>query len=101
MRELDQLSQLVRNDPNVTKEIRDLTRQMQALDPSRFPGSPAIDEHLHREMLNSIDRIELQLKKGDSPTEARAGKSADIPAGYQESVAEYYRRLSKTHQVVP
>jgi len=101
MRELDQLGQMVRNDPNVTKEIRDLTRQMQALDPSRFPGNAAIDEHLHREMLNSIDRIELQLKKGSSLTEARAGKSAAIPLGYQESVAEYYRRLSKAHQVAP
>ncbi len=97
MHELDQLGQMVRNDPNVTKEIRDLSRQMQALDPSRFPGNPVIDEHLHQEMLNSIDRIELQLKKDASVTEARAGKPDTVPSGYQESVAEYYRRLSKTH----
>jgi hypothetical protein len=95
MRELDRLRQMVQGDAGASKEVRDLTRQMQALDPSRFPGNPAMVEHMHREMLSSIDRIELQLKNGGAAAEARSGKPDVIPAGYQESVAEYYRRLSK------
>ncbi len=97
MRELNRLGEMVQGDPGLSREVRDLTRQMQGLDPSRFPGNREIVEEMHREMLNSIDRIELQLKRGDSLTEARAGRPDTVPQGYQDSVAEYYRRLSKTH----
>jgi hypothetical protein len=95
MRELNQLRQMVQGDPQATKEVQALARQMQQLDPSRFPGNPAMVEQMHREMLSSIDRIELQLQRSDASTDARTGKSYAVPAGYQDSVAEYYRRLSK------
>jgi len=35
------------------------------------------------------------LERDSSSTDARTGKSDAVPSGYQESVAEYYRRLSK------
>jgi hypothetical protein len=95
IRDLNQLRQLVQNDPQAAKDVQELTRQMQQLDPSRFPGNPAMVEQMHREVLNSIDRIELQLQRNGAPPEARTGKPDAIPAGYQDSVAEYYRRLSK------
>jgi hypothetical protein len=95
MRELNQLRQMVQADPEATKEVQALARQMQQLDSSRFPGNPAMVEQMHREMLSSIDRIELQLQRNDASTDARTGKSYAVPAGYQDSVAEYYRRLSK------
>ncbi len=94
MRELNHLRQMVHDDPEAAKAVQDLARQMQQLDPARFPGNPAMVEQMHREMLNSLDRIELQLQR-DGSTEARTGKPASVPAGYQESVADYYRRLSK------
>jgi hypothetical protein len=95
MRELNQLRQLVQSDPQTEKEVSDLTRQMQQLDPSRFPGNPAMVEQMHREVLSSVDKLELQLQRDNAATEARTGKSDAVPAGYQDSVAEYYRRLSK------
>jgi hypothetical protein len=95
MRELNQLRQMVQGDPQAAKEVQELTRQMQNLDPSRFPGNPAMVEQMHREMLSSVDRIELQLQRDGASTEARTGKPYAVPAGYQDSVAEYYRRLSK------
>ncbi|HYK36552.1 hypothetical protein [Alloacidobacterium sp.] len=94
MRELNQLRQMVQSDPQAANEVRELARQMQLLDPRRFPGNPAIVEQMHREVLNSLDRIELQLQR-DGSTEARIGKPASVPEGYQDSVAEYYKRLSK------
>jgi hypothetical protein len=94
VRELNQLRQMVQGDPQAAKEVQELARQMQQLDPSRFPGNPAMVEQMHREVLSSIDRIELQLQRNGS-TEARTGKPYAVPAGYQDSVAEYYRRLSK------
>jgi len=95
MRQLNQLRQMVKDDPQAAKEVADLTRQMQHLDPSRFPGNPAMVDQMHREILSSVDKLELQLQRDGVAPEARSGKPQTIPAGYRDSVAEYYRRLSK------
>jgi hypothetical protein len=98
MRALNHLRQMVRNDPEAAKEISELARQMQQLDPSRFPGNPAMVEQMHREVLSSVDRLELQLQRDAASIQARTGKSYAVPSGYQESVAEYYKRLSMNPQ---
>jgi len=95
MHELNQLRGMVKHDPQAAKDIAELTRQMQHLDPSRFPGNPAMVEQMHQEVLSSINRLELQLQRDGVAPEARTKKPDSIPAGYQDSVAEYYRRLSK------
>ncbi len=95
MRELNQLRQMVSDDPQAAKDVADLTRQMQRLDPSRFRGNPAMVEQMHQEILHSVDKLELQLQHDGASSDARTGKPDSVPAGYQDSVAEYYRRLSK------
>ena len=95
MRDLNQLRQMVNDDPQAAQDVANLERQMQRLDPSRFPGNPAMVEQMHRELLSSVDKLELQLQRDKAATNARTGKPNTVPAGYQESVAEYYRRLSK------
>ena len=72
---------------------------MQQLDPNRFLGNPAMVEQMHREMLSSLDRIELQLQREGTFNWMLA--LASLPRfllGYQDSVADYYRRLSKNPQ---
>jgi hypothetical protein len=91
---MNQLRQMVQNDPQAAKAVRELAQQMQQLDPNRFPGNPAMVEQMHREVLSSLDRIELQLQH-DGSTEARTGKPFSVPEGYQDLVADYYKRLSK------
>jgi hypothetical protein len=86
---------MVQNDPQAAKKVEELARQMQRLDPGRFPGNPAMVEQMHREVLSSIDRLELQLERDRGSTDARTGKTDAVPSGYQESVADYYRRLRK------
>jgi hypothetical protein len=98
MRELNQLRQMVASDPQAAKDVAELTRQMQNLDPTRFPGNPAIVEQMHREVLSSVDKLELQLQRQNLASSARAGKPYTVPAGYQDSVADYYRRLSDGHK---
>jgi hypothetical protein len=95
MRALNQLRQMVQDSPEAAKEVAELARQMQLLDPSRFPGNPAMLEQMHREVLSSVDKLELQLQRDAASTQTRTGKSSAVPSGYQESVAEYYKRLSK------
>jgi hypothetical protein len=98
VRELNQLRQMVSGDSQAAKDIAELTRQMRNLDPSRFPGNPAMVEQMHREALSMVDKLELQLQRQNLSSSARAGKPYTVPTGYQESVADYYRRLSQDHK---
>jgi hypothetical protein len=97
MRQLSELRSMVKGDPQASQEAEKLAREMQGLDPRRFPGNPEIVEEMHRELLGAIDRLELEIEhnSGDA-LQSRTGKSDSVPAGYQDAVAEYFRTLSKT-----
>ena len=92
---LNQLRQMVQGDPQTAKDVAELTRLMRNLDPRRFPGNPAEVERMHQELLNTVGRLELQLQRDGISSDARTGKPYTVPAGYQDAVAEYYKRLSK------
>ena len=96
--ELNQLRQLAKDDPAALKEIQDLVKEMQKLDPNRFVGNPAMVEQLHAEVLSSVDKLELQLRRGaqDTAGQVRTSRPAAVQQGYQDAVADYYRRLSKS-----
>jgi hypothetical protein len=98
MRDLNQLRQSVQDDPDMSKQVQDLIREMARLDPSRFPGNPALVEQLHSQVLADVDKLELQLRRQLDDKESgqvRSGETSSVPQGYGEPVAEYYRRLSK------
>src|SRR6185369_2123077 len=63
LRNLTQLRQDVREDPAMAREIQDLIKQMERLDPSRFPGNPALVEALHTQVMATVDKLELQLRR--------------------------------------
>jgi hypothetical protein len=55
-------------------------------------------EQLHAQVLNGVDKLELQLRRSSddqSSGQVRTSKPAAVPAGYRDAVAEYFRRLSK------
>jgi hypothetical protein len=98
MSELSQLRQDTRGDAAAQKEIGDLEKEMQNLDPSRFPGNPAMVEELHAKVLNDVDKLELQLRRDPNAPQtgqARTAAQPAVPPGYEDAVAEYYRRLGK------
>jgi hypothetical protein len=98
MQELNQLRQSAKSDPAALREIQDLVKEMQQLDPSRFPGNPAMVEQLHTQVLNDVDKLELQLRRNSDdpqPGQIRTSKTPTVPTGYQDAVADYYRRLGK------
>ncbi|HTW24505.1 MAG TPA: hypothetical protein VMD78_12950, partial [Candidatus Baltobacteraceae bacterium] len=95
---LNQLRPAVENDPETARELQDLIREMQQLDPKRFPGNPALFEQLHTQVLNDVDKLELQLRRKLDDKESgqiRSNAPMPMPAGYQDAVADYFRRLSK------
>ena len=95
---LNQLRPAVENDPETARELQDLIREMQQLDPKRFPGNPALFEQLHTQVLNDVDKLELQLRRkldDKQSGQIRSSNPMPMPAGYQDAVADYFRRLSK------
>jgi len=97
--ELDRLRQTVKDDPEALRQVQELIREMQRLDPSRFPGNPALVEQLHDQVLGDVDKLELQLQRTLDRKQAGQVRSTDsltVPAGYEDAVADYFRRLSKT-----
>jgi hypothetical protein len=98
MGELNQLRQMAKGDPAAQKQIEDLEKEMQKLDPSRFKGNPAMVEELHTKVLNDVDKLELQLRRDPNVPQdgqVRTATPPNVPAGYEDAVAEYYRRLGK------
>jgi hypothetical protein len=97
---LDQLSQNVQSDPEIARQVQELEREMQRLDPRRFPGNPALLEQLHGQVLSEVDNLELQLRRkaDDQQSQIRSSGPMTIPPGYQDAVADYFRRLSNNSQ---
>jgi hypothetical protein len=98
VRDLDQLRRAVADDPAARREIDELIRSMQNLDPKRFPGNPAMVQELYARVLSGVDKLELQLHQDSdtaSPAEVRSDSPQPIPAGYEAAVGEYFRRLSR------
>jgi hypothetical protein len=99
IRDLNQMRQaLAGEDADTAKEVQDLIRQMQRLDPSRFPGNPAMLEQMRAEVLPNIQQLEIQLRRKldeKQGGQVRTVVGDSIPSGYAEAVAEYFRKLSK------
>jgi len=98
LRDLNALRQTVRSEPGPLGDIRDLQRELDHLDPRRFPGNPAMLQELHSQVLTSMDKLELQLRRAADDKQSgqvRTGDAQRVPDGYQDSVADYFRRLSK------
>jgi hypothetical protein len=77
-----------------------LIDQMRNLDPSRFPGNPALVEQMHQQLVSSLDALELQLRRQLDEIQGGTIRNTDptkVPAGYEDSVAKYYRKLSGGH----
>jgi hypothetical protein len=96
--ELDAIRRQLRNEPESAADVQALMRDVQRLGPGNFPGNPALTEQLRGEVLSTVDRLELQLRReldGQQSEEIRNGDSLKIPPGYQQSVARYFRQLSE------
>jgi len=94
---LNQMRAVVQDSPEARQQLQALIDEMRNLDPSRFPGNPALVEQMHQQLASGVDALELQLRHqldGNRGGTIRNTDPTKIPAGYQNSVAEYYRKLS-------
>jgi len=94
---LNQVRAVVQDSPEARAQLQALIEQMRNLDPSRFPGNPALVEQMHQQLVAGVDALELQLRRQLDENRGGTIRNTDpnkIPAGYKDSVAEYYRKLS-------
>ncbi|HEV2198816.1 MAG TPA: hypothetical protein VGR73_03275 [Bryobacteraceae bacterium] len=94
---LNQVGAVVQDSPEARQELQALIDQMRNLDPKRFPGNPALVEQMHQKLVSEVDALELQLRRQLDENRSGTIRNTDptkVPAGYQDSVAEYYRKLS-------
>ena len=94
---LNQLRSTVQDSPEARHQLQSLIEEMRNLDPKRFPGNPALVEQMHQQLLSGVDALELQLRRQLEETRGGTIRNTDptkVPAGYKDSVAEYYRKLS-------
>jgi hypothetical protein len=94
---LNQVRAVVQDSPEARQQLQSLIDQMRNLDPSRFPGNPALVEQMHQQLVSNVDALELQLRRQLDENRGGTIRNTDptkIPAGYRDSVAEYYRKLS-------
>lgn len=100
LRELRELrQQFGESAPESRDEIDRLIRDMQRIDPSRFPGNPQLVDKMRSQVLPALEQLELQLRRDLDASEgslARSGSSDKIPQGYSNAVAEYFRKLGKS-----
>ena len=99
MAELDRLREAVKDDPELLRQVQELSREIQRLAPSRSLGNPALIEQLHNQVLADVDKLELQLRRaldGKRSGQVYNTDSRPVPPGYEDAVADYFRRLSKT-----
>jgi hypothetical protein len=98
--ELQGLRAQAGTDPAAQRQIQQLIDEMQHLDLRRFPGNPQMVEHIHQQLLSDLDTLELQLRQGLDAQQSGQIRSVDplsVPRGYEEAVADYYRRLSSVN----
>ena len=93
---------MLKDNPDLAKELGDTTQSMQRVHGNATGGSDAeLEERLRKTVLPNIESLETQLRR--QLEEARGGQvrsaaTERAPDGYADKVAEYFRRLSKGKQ---
>lgn len=98
LRDLAALRQALSEYPEAAQDLRELIRQMQQLDPSRFPGNPQLLGRIETQILPLFGQLEIRLRRQleeKASGSVRMTSSEPPPPGYAEAVAEYFRRLSR------
>jgi hypothetical protein len=97
MRDLGRLRENLGDSPDISRDVTDLMRDMQRIDPRRFGQEPLLMERINAQIA-SLEQIELQLRRKVDEQQGgnvRSGASEQAPPGYANSIAEYFRKLSK------
>ena len=96
LRQLEQQAQ--GNDPAMVKDLQNLIRDMQRLNPNTYANDPLLAERIQGALMGGVQQVEMELRRkvedANGTGSVRSAGGEKVPPGYQDKVAEYYRKLS-------
>jgi hypothetical protein len=98
LRNLKQLEQQQGGDPNMARDLQNLIKEMQRMNPYSYSNDPLLAERINQALLGNVQQMEMELRRkveeANGTGSVRSPGNEKIPAGYADKVAEYYRKLS-------
>jgi hypothetical protein len=96
-RDLNEMRQLFKDNPDVQKQITDVEHELQKLTIGDI-ATPELQQRLNREVLPNLEALEVKLRreveeKGGG--QVKSGATDKVPPGFSTAVEEYFRKLSK------
>ena len=85
------------SDPELSKEAAQLAQDLRQMNLGAASDTE-MASRINRQILPELERLELQLRRKLDEKglgQVRSAGSERVPPGYAESVAEYFRKLSK------
>jgi hypothetical protein len=100
LKQLEQQTQA--SDPAMAKDLQNLIRDMQRLNPNTYANDPLLAERIQSSLMGGVEQVEMELRrKVEESTGAGSVRSPGgekMPQGYDDKVADYYRKLSKNNK---
>jgi hypothetical protein len=96
-RDLNDMRQLFKDNPDIQKEITDVEHELQKLTIGDI-ATPELQQRLNREVLPNLQALEVKLRRQveeQGGGQVKSGATDKVPAGFSDAVAEYFRKLSK------
>ena len=100
-RDLLSLGTRLRAEDELTAAELEAIRRLGDALRSGLSGNPELIEQEYLAMLNLMEQLELELayrESGEGETAVRTQAPAGVAAEYEEAVAEYFRRLSRSEE---
>jgi hypothetical protein len=95
---LGRLEQQLRDDPATARDIQSLMHDLRNFDPRHFADDPLLSQRIQA-ALAGAEQVEMELRRmvdeSGSGGSVRSPAGERVPQGYQDAVADYFRKLSK------
>ncbi|MGO9013116.1 MAG: hypothetical protein ACLQPN_23710 [Bryobacteraceae bacterium] len=95
---LGRLEQQLKDDPDTTHDIQSLMRDLRNFDPRYYTNDPLLSQRIESAMAGA-EQVEMELRRmvdaSSGGGSIRSPGSERVPQGYQDAVADYFRKLSK------
>ena len=81
------------------RDIQGALRDLRQMDPSTYTNDPMLAERIAA-ALAGVEQVEMELRRkvedttGGGSVRSQAGEK--VPQGYEDKVADYYRKLGKS-----
>jgi len=99
LQQLQALERQMQNDQTTARDLQELIKEMQRLNPWTYANDPELANRIQAAMLGDIQQVEMELRRKVEEANGgsvRSGGNAYVPPGYDKAVADYFKNLSKS-----